>query len=115
MRKVCDAMKLPDPYPERLAVEPPVGRAAGFAKQLDVPREQRMRPRRMRRDEWFGPGELEFVLDNQTVAKLINVELRISNPFYAPAIHRLREKMERLYTVSFEFKAKMCNHCDWRA
>ena len=64
-------------------------------------------PRQLLRDTLWSSdyaGELEFVVDNQAVAALANIESRIANDFYRPAIERIRLGLHALFTGRFCYK-----------
>eukprot|EP00973_Karenia_brevis_P007195 975952-Karenia_brevis.AAC.1 len=67
-------------------------------------------PPTMRRDEAFQHGansscQVEFVVDNQSVAGLANATLAATNPFYKPCIRRIRERLATSYMKHCQYKA----------
>ena len=73
-------------------------------------------PWRMHSDVLFNEidrPQVEFVVDNQTIAELMNLEARIVNDHYRPVINRVRGKFADIFT-SFDYKASYFPPLDWR-
>eukprot|EP00973_Karenia_brevis_P040678 5628830-Karenia_brevis.AAC.1 len=73
----------------------------------------------MRRDEAFQhyghhKCQVEFVVDNQTVAGLANATLAAKNPFYQPCVRRIRGRLAKLYMKHCQYKAGFYDPVDWR-
>ena len=75
-------------------------------------------PTPLRRDELWDKNmdtmQLEFVVDNQLVAALANMEARCTNDFYRPVVLRIRSRIRRLMQHSFACKAVFLQPVDWR-
>ena len=82
----CHRFRLPKPYPET-AVEAIASTEDRFGDLADLCSLTLQSPLRLRRDRlWITSGisQLEFIVDNQTVASLANIETKIANEFYRP-------------------------------
>ena len=74
-------------------------------------------PRLMGRDSlWLQdvPAQLEFVVDNQALAGILNSELMVTNEFHLPVVSRIRDACYRLYQHYFSHKAGYFPSHDWR-
>lgn len=64
---------------------------------------------RLRRDDLWqlhsARSQLEFIVDNETVAKLMNLQSQIENPFYEPMVARIRQSIFDVYGKHFHYKA----------
>ena len=73
---------------------------------------------RLKRDNlWVHSGslpQLEFVVDNETVAGLMNVEVRVENEFYEPMIAGMRQNLFVAFPGSFDYKGGYLSCHDWR-
>ena len=73
---------------------------------------------RLQRDSlWLqncGKPQFEFVVDNETVAGLMNLERRVDNPFYEPMVARMRQSIFDMFSKCFECKAGYLSCHDWR-
>ena len=58
--------------------------------------------------------QLEFVVDNLTLANIANGHARITNEFYAAALGRIQGRLRRLFQWSFDYKATLSDPVDWR-
>ena len=69
----------------------------------------------MNRDNLFckNRNQLEFIVDNQTVAGLCNCVSPIRNSYYKPVVDRMRLTLFRIYHT-FEHKAGIFDSHDWR-
>ena len=107
----CRALSLPHPYPGNRTPKNSIDfrkDSCGYVLTL---------PKPMRRDTLWsshGPTELEFVVDNKSVAGLANIETKISNEYYRPVVDRLRSGLKELYTSCFGFKGGFLPPVDWR-
>ena len=59
--------------------------------------------------------QLEFIVDNLTLAELMNIEASITNPFYDVVVNRMRSKVHHMYRSTFEYKGGFLNPHEWRA
>ena len=75
-------------------------------------------PATMERDAlWceFVPGpQLEFVVDNQSLADLANIHAKVTNDFYRPSVDRIRTNIQRAFAGYFSHKAGYLDPVDWR-
>ena len=74
-------------------------------------------PKLLRKDAlWphFRAAQLEFVVDNETLAGLANVELSLSTATYQQSIGRIRHCLRRVFTKTFAPKAGYLNPVEWR-
>ena len=75
-------------------------------------------PLPLKRDELWtlnSPSvQLEFVVDNQLVAGLANVEVRCTCERYRLIVSRIRQHIRSLMTKSFDYKAGFLQPVDWR-
>ena len=74
--------------------------------------------RRLQRDElWIHNAErpqLEFVIDNETVANHMNLEAKVDSDFYEPMITRMRQNVYKAFTETFEYKGGFLSCHEWR-
>ena len=107
-------MKLPPPYPDTVKAKS----ACLVQAQSDGTAQYILQePKKLLRDTLWSSdiaGELEFVVDNQSVASLANIESRVSNEFYRPVIERVREGLRVAYSGAFRYKAGHLSPADWR-
>lgn len=75
-------------------------------------------PRSLKRDELWNMSntsiELEFVVDNQLVAGLTNLEVTRTHCFYLPIVRRVRQRIVGLLKRTFDYKAGILQPVDWR-
>ena len=112
---VCKVLNLPEPFEgyfthvENMTVE-----------RVPTAASQRVMPslRRLKRDGlWLAMAarpQLEFVVDNETVSDLMNLEARVANEFYAPMVARMRENTFTDFAQHFEYKAGFLPSHEWR-
>ena len=102
---------LPAPYPGDK-------RSSGLAPSGDAPAEKTLAlPRLLRRDTlWLreGPPQLEFVVDNETLAGLANIEMISCNVFYDQHVRRIRDGLKHAFANHFAPKAGYLNPVKWR-
>ena len=58
--------------------------------------------------------QLEFVVDNQSLAEIANGVGRITNEHYRMPLSRIQYRLRHLYRT-FEYKARFLDPVDWRA
>ena len=58
--------------------------------------------------------QLEFVVDNQIVAGLANIEVHCTQKQYEAAVQRTRYRIMKLMTSTFDYKAGFLQPADWR-
>ena len=58
--------------------------------------------------------QLEFVVDNETLAHVSNGVCSVTNEYYRPPLDRIRTRLRFLYQSSFEYKAQFLDPIDWR-
>ena len=61
-----------------------------------------------------GATQLEFVVDNATMASLANLEMRVHNPLYVESVRVVRDGLRRIFTSFFDAKAGFLNPVEWR-
>jgi hypothetical protein len=92
--QACDVFKLPKPFEGYLTISerPTKARMVSTEGHHVMPT---LRP--LKRDGlWLHNSErpqLEFIVDNETVAGLMNLEARVENQFYAPMVARMRQNV----------------------
>ena len=74
--------------------------------------------RQLNRDRTWQLGgsrpQLEFVVDNETVAGLMNAEIQIRNEHYESIIARMRQNLFTAFSDSFDYKGGYFSCHDWR-
>ena len=76
-------------------------------------------PRFLKRDLlWFNKGpqtnvQVEFVVDNASLADLANGVLAIKNDFYKAPVHRIRNRIREIFDV-VQYKGLFLEPVDWR-
>ena len=58
--------------------------------------------------------QLEFVVDNQPMAQLMNLDIWVNNPLYEVDIANVRQNLSSLYTGPFDYRGGFLNCFDWR-
>ena len=75
-------------------------------------------PITLNRDElWAADAatmQLEFVVDNELLARLANLEARCANESYKPVVQRIRSRIRKLMSHFFSYKAGFLQLVDWR-
>jgi hypothetical protein len=112
--QACECFKLPRPY-------------EGYSKDSEVVQQDRAMKntgrdmpelRRLQRDEhWMNNSErpqLEFIVDNETVANLMNLEAKVENEYYEPMVSRMRLNIYEVFMNYFEYKGGFFGCHDWR-
>ena len=102
----CDVFKLPKPFDGYLNHGTRVAKDRGS----NMPSQGEMPPlSRLKRDNlWVHSGsrlQLEFGVDNEKAAGLMNVEVRVENEFYEPMIARMRQSLFVAFLVALITKA----------
>ena len=73
---------------------------------------------RLKRDDLWLPAarrpQPEFVVDNETIANLLNLEARVENEFYEPTIARMRQNTFTAFSEYYEYKGGYLSCHDWR-
>ena len=74
-------------------------------------------PLQLARDQLWtlqaGRTQLEFVVDNETLAKIGNGLAQVHNPFFRAPLDRIRMRLRQLFRF-FEYKGELFNPIDWR-
>ena len=110
----CRALGLPDPPPFYSQTQEEQREGAPEAVHLD----DMAVPLRLQRDSLWtrhsAKPQLEFAVDNKTLADLINLEAHVTTPSYEAIVHRMRERCFALFWHTFGHKAGYLNTHDWR-
>ena len=112
MKEMCSVFKLPNPYPgEKLEFPTQVAAdSSSGGRSLTLPRQ-------LRREElWIcnGRSQFEFIVDNQTLASLANIEMSIGNPVYTQDIHSIRDGLRHFFKTHFDPKGGFLSPVEWR-
>ena len=114
--EACERLRLPKPFAGYQAVSV----QATVPRQPDARDEYKVLPTPtcLQRDQLWQPfsakPQLEFVVDNKTIAQLLNLETRICNLTYAKQIGKMRENLFLGYTRYFDYKCGFLSCFDWR-
>jgi hypothetical protein len=120
VREACTAMGLPVPLEGATTVryatnndeEPQAKRAKVWSMTAIA------LPALLARDKLWTRGinrpQLEFVVDNQTLANIANGTARVTNPYYRAPLDRIRAGIGHLYGAHFEYKSAFLDPVDWR-
>jgi hypothetical protein len=75
-------------------------------------------PALLARDKLWTRGinrpQLEFVVDNLTLANIANGTARATNPYYRAPLDRIRAGIGNLFCSRFGYKAAFLDRVDWR-
>jgi len=119
VRKVCDAMGLPQLW----ECEPAHSATTEAVAPLQKPPKgwnmtDLALPAFLARDGLWTRGvartQLEFVVDNQKLANIANGLAAVANQFYQAPLDRIRAGLRQLFHAQFEYKATFLDPVDWR-
>ena len=104
----CISLGLPVPYPGNQHIHMKGDSESVHYLEL---------PRQLQRDTlWLvdGTPQLEFVVDNESLASLANIEISVVNPLYLTDVHRIRQGLLNIFETVFWPKGSYMNPVDWR-
>jgi hypothetical protein len=113
VKEACTTWALPMPFEEKHG---PQHTEDGAKKYEGRDMAQVVLPCMLSRDSLWKEGipQLEFVVDNQTLADLANLRVRITNEHYRPVVNRIRTNLRFAFTSGFVHKAGCLDPVDWR-
>ena len=114
VRDACRALGLPAPQDHSKGGIEAEYQDQPSAKQAKIDAEWNVEdmplPLKMVRDRLWSRGlsrlQLEFVVDNATVANIANGYVKINNEYYRAPLQRIRTRLLHLFQSRFEYKSQ---------
>lgn len=107
VEKCCLLHGLPAPYPGTPSMGLQVDAGRMDAEKDTIPREMTLPKTLFKHSMWLttGPTKLEFIVDNETLAGLANLELAVSNPVHYRQVCNIRSGLKGLFSGGFRGKS----------